>query len=86
MVLKNAVVTLNVLGVETREDLERFVSTITFPNLETDDANTLTVTICSSIGSISLDIDKPGIKIDCEYGEFGEFEESNTFEFTPVGD
>ena len=79
-------VTLNVLGVETREDLERFISTIAFPNLETEGENTLTVTICSSVGSISLDINKPGIKIDCEYGEFGEFEESNTFEFALVSD
>lgn len=85
MVLGNAV-TLNVLGAETRDDLERFVSTITFPNLEADDTNPLTVTIYSSVGSISLDINKPGIKIDCEYGDFGEFEELNTFEFTPAGD
>lgn len=85
LVLGNTI-TLNVLGAETREDLERFVSTITFPNLETEGENTLTVTIYSSVGSISLDISKPGIKIVCEYGDFGEFEESNTFEFTPVGD
>ena len=74
------------LGAETREDLERFVSTITFPNLEADDKNTLEVKINSSVGSISLDISKPGIKITCAYGEFSEFEESNTFEFALVSD